>query len=89
MLPSEELADLKAGQQEILNCLLEIKGKISPASYGNDWILAEDFMKQTKMKKTKFYDMVNNNKIRVLRKLRKTYVLASEVKRFFEEPSMS
>lgn len=91
MVPAKELTAIKTVQQEILTTLQEIKTRIStsPGGSGSEYISSEQFMKATLMKKSKFYDMVNNNKIRVLRKMRKTYVLASEVKRFFTDPTMS
>lgn len=89
MVPAEEFTALKSALAQISSDLAELKNSRASPGPKADYILAEEFMQLTHIKKSKFYDMVNNNKIRVIRKLRKTYVLATEVKRFFVDPEMS
>jgi len=89
LIPAEEFTALKSALAQILSELSDLKAGAYQTSLPAEYITANDFMKMTNMKKSKFYDMVNSNKIRVIRKLRKTYVLASEVKRYFIDPEMS
>lgn len=89
MVPAEEFLALKSTLALILSEISALKVGGAQAVPHADYIPASEFMKLTNMKKSKFYDMIGHNKIRVIRKLRKTYVLASEVKRYFIDPEMS
>jgi len=82
MIPEEELANLKLTQQEILKQLqnlLSLKSSAVPVRH----ITAIEFMEAVRIKRTKFDKLVNQNKIRTIKKERKIYVPTSEIDRYF------
>jgi hypothetical protein len=88
VIPAEELENLKIGQQQILNFMQQMSGNRPKAKAESEYISASEFMAAVGIKRTKFYDLLGNNKIKTLKKCRKTYVLVTEVKRFFTDPSI-
>lgn len=82
--PGEELTNLKLTQQEILKQLQNLLSlKSSPVPIRH--ITAIEFMKAVRIKHTKFDQLVNQNKVRTIKKERKIYVPTSEVDRYFCE----
>jgi hypothetical protein len=84
MIPEEELTILKLTQQEILKQLqnlLSLKTSTVPIKH----ITAIEFMEAVRIKRSKFDQLVNQNKIRAIKKERKIYVPTSEVDRYFSE----
>jgi hypothetical protein len=51
-------------------------------------ITAKEFMAAVRICRSKFDQLVNENKIRIIRKRRKIYVPTSEVDRYFSDPSI-
>lgn len=88
LITAEDLESLKDSQQQMILLLKQIKSRMDNPALQVSHITDKEFMKATGIKKTKFYDMVNRGKINVFRKVRKTYVLASEVQRYFSDPGM-
>ena len=82
MIPEEELANLKLTQQEILKQLqnlLSLKIGTVPVRH----ITAIEFMEAVRIKRSKFDKLVNQNKIKTIKKERKIYVPTSEIDRYF------
>ena len=86
IIPIEELNNLRATQQEILQQLKELKsggtGTI-PVKY----ITAKEFMTAARICRSKFDQLVSQNKIRSIKKRRKIYVPVSEIDRYFSDSS--
>jgi len=84
MIPAEDLAQLKTSQQEILQQLKELNSK-RPGGPAVKYITAKEFMKAVSIGRTKFDQLVNTNKIKVVKKRRKIYVPIVEVDRYFTD----
>jgi len=87
MIPAEELAVLRSSQQEILQQLKQLNNKATNG-LSVEYITAKEFMKAVYIGRTKFDQLVNNNKIKVIKKRRKIYVSVNEIKRFFNDPTV-
>jgi len=87
MIPAEELAVLRSSQQEILLQLKQLNNKTTNG-LSVEYITAKEFMKAVYIGRTKFDQLVNNNKIKVIKKRRKIYVSVNEVQRFFKDPNV-
>ena len=87
MIPQEELANLQMTQQEILK---QLQGLQIPSlgSIQIKNITAKEFMNAVRICRSKFDQLVNRNKIKIIRKGRKIYVPISEVDRFFSDRSI-
>ena len=87
MIPQEELANLQMTQQEILK---QLQGLQIPSlgSIQIKNITAKEFMSAVRICRSKFDQLVNRNKIKIIRKGRKIYVPISEVDRFFSDRSI-
>jgi hypothetical protein len=87
MIPAEDLAQFKSSQQEILRQLLKLN-----SNNGNglsvEYITAKEFMKAVSIGRTKFDQLVNTSKIKVVKKRRKIYVPIREIDRYFKDPSV-
>ncbi len=86
MIPIEELNNLRATQQEILQQLKELKAGgagIIPIKY----ITAKEFMTAARICRSKFDQLVSQNKIKSIKKRRKIYVPVSEIDRYFSDSS--
>ncbi len=87
MIPQEELTNLKLTQQEILKQLQNLQ--IPPSgSIQIKNITAKEFMVAVRICRSKFDQLVNRNKIRIIKKGRKIYVPISEVDRYFSDRSI-
>lgn len=84
MIPQEELNNLKSTQQEILKQLQNIQSLNSP-TVPVKHITAIEFMKAVRICRSKFDQLVSQNKIKTIKKRRKIYVPTSEVERYFSE----
>lgn len=87
MISPEDLANLKSTQQEILQRLKELQLKNQPA-INPKHITAKEFMSAVRICRTKFNQLVANNKIKSIKKLRKIYVPFSEIERYFTDSSI-
>jgi thiaminase len=85
MIPKEEWTVLLAVQQDILRQLKELSTREVPGVPVNH-ITAKEFMDAVRIKRTKFDQLVQTNKIKSIKKGRKIYVPASEVERYFNDP---
>lgn len=88
MIPQEELANLKSTQEEILQQLKVIQSKHSDISIAVKNITAKEFMAAVRICRSKFDQLVNSNQIKTIKKRRKIYVPASEIDRYFTDPSI-
>lgn len=84
LIPLEELQIIKDAQQEILQ-LLKTKQDSSPSALIIKHITAKEFMNAVRIKRTKFDQLVQANKIKIIRKKRKIYVPVSEIDRYFSD----
>lgn len=87
MIPQEELSSLQSTQQEILKQLQSLQLLTSP-TVPLSHITAKEFMAAVRICRSKFDQLVSENKIRIIRKRRKIYVPTSEVDRYFSDPSI-
>lgn len=87
MISREELSLLKAGQEEILKQLKEVrKGDSGGVQVKN--ITAIEFMSAVKICRSTFDQLVLNNKIKTIKRRRKIYVPVTEIDRYFNDPSI-
>lgn len=82
MIPKEELLQLITSQQEILHQLKELKTTRSPATVVN-YVTAMEFMEMVHIRRTRFDQLVQKNKIKIIRVGRKIYVPKTEIERYF------
>jgi hypothetical protein len=87
MIPQEELSNLQLTQQEILKQLQNLQSLTSP-TVPVRYITAKEFMAAVRIRRSKFDQLVSQNKIRTIKKIRKIYVPTSEVDRYFSDPSI-
>jgi hypothetical protein len=87
MIPQEELSNLQSTQLEILRQLQSLQSLTSP-TVPLRHITAKEFMTAVRICRSKFDQLVSQNKIRIIRKRRKIYVPISEVDRYFSDPSI-
>ena len=85
IIPETELNEIKLVQREILNLLKNQAGKTEILL---KYIPSTDFMKAINIKRSKFFELVRTNKIRVIRKKRKLYVPVTEIDRYFNNSSI-
>ena len=79
MIPQEELSNLQLTQQEILKQLQNLQLSTSPIVPLRH-ITAKEFMAAVRICRSKFDQLVGQNKIRIIKKRRKIYVPTSEYK---------
>ena len=89
MIPAEELESIKQMQQQMLELLQQTKNENSKSSAGHSgYITAQEFMKEIRIKRWKFDQLIAGNKIKTLKKKRKIYVPIGEVARYFSDPNI-
>lgn len=81
VLTEEALESIKKGQKEIINKIDELQNKKTEAEY----LTVKEFLVKVKIGRSKFDQLIAENAINYVRKGRKIYVPASEVKRYFLE----
>jgi SAM-dependent MidA family methyltransferase len=85
VIPLEEWKRLNTNQEKILDFLANLSIKTDVSS---PYITANEFMDAVRIRRSKFDQLVSENKIETLKKGRKIYVKSSEVSRYFNDPSM-
>jgi hypothetical protein len=89
MIPAEELELIKTKQQEILDKLDGLKATPATSHYiPINHITAIEFMEAVRIGRSKFDELVANNKIISIKKKRKIYVPVTEIERYFKDPSI-
>ncbi len=84
MIPEQEWQRVKSIQEEILREIRELQTK-GPTGVPLRHITAKEFMDAVRIKRSKFDQLVQANKVRIVRKGRKLYVPVGEVERYFGE----
>ena len=87
MIPQEEWEQLNTIQAEILERLKGLTPS-KPVTIQADHITAKEFMDAVRIKRTKFDQLVQSGRIKIVKKMRKIYVPAKEVQRYFNDPSI-
>jgi hypothetical protein len=87
IIPEEELTNIQTTQQEILRQLQSLQSPSSTTVLVRH-ITAKEFMAAVRICRSKFDQLVNENKIKTIKKRRKIYVPTSEVDRYFSDPSI-
>jgi hypothetical protein len=87
IIPEEELTNIQTTQQEILRQLQSLQYR-SSTTVPVRHITAKEFMAAVRICRSKFDQLVNENKIKTIKKRRKIYVPTSEVDRYFTDPSI-
>jgi hypothetical protein len=88
VIPRDEWEKLCYKQDDILRHLKELQEIKRPAGIPVKHITAKEFMAAVRIGRTKFDQLVNTNKIKVIKKKRKIYLIASEVERYFTDQSI-
>ncbi len=88
VLPEEEWNQLRIGQNEILELLKNIRFDSRKPTHPFGYMTAIEFMEAVRIRRTKFDQLVQKNRIRIIKKLRKIYVPVSEVDRYFKDSSI-
>lgn len=84
VLPESEWMQLKETQQAILKAIQEI-GVKRQDGVPVRFITAKEFMAAVRIGRTKFDQLVNTSRIKVIKKRRKIYVPVGEVERYFSD----
>ncbi len=87
MIPAETLQKLQATLEEILKRLIDKPAADKPNPQPK-FLTALQFMEAIDIKRTKFDELVKSGKIKIIKKKRKIYVPATEVERYFNDPSI-
>ena len=87
MIPEEELANIQSTQREILKQLQSLQS-FSAGAVPIRNITAKEFMSAVRICRSKFDQLVCENKIKTIKKRRKIYVPISEVDRYFLDGSI-
>ena len=87
IIPIEELNHLKTTQQEILQQLKELRSSGSSLVTAKH-VTAKEFMSAVKICRSKFDQLVIENRIKTIKKRRKIYVPVTEIDRYFTDPSI-
>ena len=90
VLPEEEWGQFKANQNEILLLLGNLKINFKPFIPTNlsEYITANEFMQAVKIRRTKFDQLIQTNRIKTIKKLRKIYVPVTEIDRYFNDSTI-
>jgi hypothetical protein len=90
VLPEEEWNYFKSSQNEMLALLknLGTDSKSSVTKNISGYITAKEFMEAVKIRRTKFDQLVQTNRIKTIKKLRKIYVPIAEVERYFKDSTI-
>jgi ribosome-interacting GTPase 1 len=83
VVPEAEWKKVLGTQEEIIKILREIKQSSVPVATA-PYITAMEFMEAVRIKRTKFDQLVQMNKIKTIKKDRKIYVPFGEVERYFK-----
>ena len=81
MIPQQEWNYIREQQKEILDQIKVLQEKRNQVP--TDYITAKEFMEALRIKRTKFDQLVQTNKIRIIKKERKIYVPVKEIDRYF------
>lgn len=81
----EDWTRLSKNQEEILDLL---KNSVPKTEVDSPFITANEFMDAVRIRRSKFDQLVFQNKIVTLKKGRKIYVKSSEVSRYFNDISI-
>lgn len=87
IIPEEELTNIQSTQQEILRQLQGLQS-FSSSTVPIRHITAKEFMAAVRICRSKFDQLVSENKIKTIKKRRKIYVPTSEVDRYFSDPAI-
>ncbi len=85
IIPEDEWKKLLENQSELLRLLKELAGRDTGAGKTVPFITAIEFMSAVRIGRTKFDQLVAQNKVRTIKKDRKIYVPIGEVERYFKE----
>lgn len=88
LLPQKDFQELMETVKQILQRLDSMPASKSTSAIMSEYIPAKEFMNAINIKRTKFYELVTTNQIKTIKKNRKVYVLASEIKRYFTDPAI-
>ena len=89
LIPAEDLEILKRGQEQIIDQLDQFKQNwLNRNNSSQQYITSKEFMEAVRIRRWKFDQLISTNMIKTIKKKRKIYVLASEVARYFTDPSI-
>lgn len=86
LAPNKVLEEIRDAQKEIL---LRLNTKPDPSVDSNSrFLTAVEFMACVRICRSKFDSLIQSNSIKSVKKKRKIYVPASEVDRYFSDPTI-
>lgn len=88
VLPEEEWNQFRSSQNEILALLKDVKNNPRIPMHPFGFMTAMEFMEAVKIRRTKFDQLVQTNKIKIIKKLRKIYVPVTEIDRYFKDSTI-
>jgi hypothetical protein len=87
LIPKEELIMIKSTLEQLLLQMQRLNdSKCSLLKAPPEYLTAIEFMAAVKVGRSKFDQLVSENKIKTIKKRRKIYVPSSEVERHFTDP---
>lgn len=87
MLGEEEWHHIKSSYQEIIDLIRALHAK-GPGGVPVKNVTAKEFMAAVRIGRTKFDQLVQTGKIRIIKKRRKIYVPVGEIERYFNDASI-
>ena len=90
VLPEEEWGQFKASQNEIILLLKDFKNSFKPSVSRSlsEYLTAKEFMEAVNIRRTKFDQLVQTNRIKIIKRLRKIYVPVTEIDRYFKDSTI-
>lgn len=83
VIPEAEWKKVIESQAELLRLVQELKNVANVATPLSSFITAMEFMQAVRIGRTKFDQLVSQNKVKTIKKDRKIYVPVGEVERYF------
>lgn len=83
VIPEEEWRKMISAQEEILRLLRESRAQQEKTGRTVPYITAMEFMSAVRIGRTKFDQLVAQNRVKTIKKDRKIYVPVGEVERYF------
>jgi hypothetical protein len=89
IMPVEQL------KQMIESCFQPLRAEIQKAKEGRtdsairlEYLTSQEFMEATKIRRSKMEHLIKTNQIKSIKKSRKIYIPASEIERYFSDPTI-
>ena len=88
MISESELESIKVTLQKILIHVLVLKTPEIATGIQHPCVTAIEFMEAVRIRRTKFDELISENKIKTIKKKRKIYVPVGKIERYFKDPAI-